>query len=497
MPDRSHIRKFCYVWSWVVLGSLGAMFACGPQHVSGTGAKPAKISTGALPDGPPPPATGLPFPDLQADDWQPPQVIAGDVAALSRALADAGSVTLSLGPRLAAGRWQQRAPKLAASLGATEVELGTPGPLVALVAGTGSMQVQRVDGERPQYDATGIHLDAAAVHARTDQGTLLAIDEAPIELTSWRALPAIASGTCVPALQRLAAGQELSLAMLAPFLDHADETLWQVYRRLVVEQGEKLHKQLDAYATPRDRSRFADAEAFERHLCGHAYWQYLQALDGCDETRTRCPGAPRVYLVGGAQIGIREPSVYLPEGCAERLGHDYLGDIREIGFEAVSIAGAYLDREWGDLAARAGAVAEVHAALEDLCTPRRRRFAAGDLAEIHDRLGRIGTLLASPPQPSPHAHWLVDETVLQVPGVGPVRQLAHFDPGHASVYSQIVAKARGLREFGLGRPLCHGPSGEQPLAVMVVDAASASIQHLAYFYEEELVCGELPVREPF
>ncbi len=483
---------------WVALFTLAcgvSAVGCGPQHVSGTGAKPAKISTGSLPEGPPPPTLGLPMPELQSDDWQPPRVIAGDVAGLRQAVANAGALTLSLGPRLAAGGWDQAGPNLLTQLGAKKVELGPTGGLADLLKGTGSMPVQRAQADAPRYQLGDLATDPATVQARAGGNMLMAIDEAPIDLASWRALPAITEGTCMPALQRLAAGQELSLAMLAPFLDHADETLWQVYRRMVAEHGPRLKKQLGRYAEPRDRSAFGDVDSFEDHQCGHAYWKYLQTLDGCDSNKTRCPGAPRVYLVGGAQIGMREPSVYIPDGCAQRLGRDYLGEIRELGFETVSIAGPHLDRQWGDLAARLGAVAEVHAALEDMCAPRRRRFAQSDLEEIQARLGRLGTLLTQAPQPSPHAHWLVDETVLQVPGVGPVRQLAHFDPGHASVYSQIIGQARGLREFALGRPLCQAPAGGRPVAVMMVDPVSADIRHFSYFFAEELVCGELELTD--
>ncbi|MGB1013575.1 MAG: hypothetical protein ACPG4T_05530 [Nannocystaceae bacterium] len=453
------------------------------------------MSAGALAPGPASPAIGLPFPDLHVGDWQPPQVIAGDLQALAAAVGRAGTVTLSLGPRLTSGGWREAGIELVKSLGAGEVKMGPVGHLAGLLREGSSLPVHRIEPDRPRYDAHALALEPSAVQSRAASGTVLAVDEAALDLADWGALPTIRQGTCMPAMQRLASGQELSLAMLAPFLDHADETLWQVYRSLVADELPGLRKRLKAYAEPRDRSAFRDPDAFEQHQCGHAYWQYLQTLEGCDQSRARCPGAPRVYLVGGAQIGMREPSVYLPEGCAERLGHDYLGEIRELGFSTVSLAGEHFDRQWGELAARLGAVAEVHAALEDACAPRRRRFAASDLEELHGRLGRIGDLLSAAPQPSTQAYWLVDETLLQVPGVGPVRQLSHFDPGHASVYNQVIAQARGLREFALGQPLCQAPSGGRPLAVMMVDVAAAAVTHFGYFYEEELICGDLPVAQ--
>src|SRR5690606_3416941 len=115
-------------------------------------------------------------------------------------------------------------------------------------------------------------------------------------------------------------------------------------------------------------------------------------------------------------------------------------------------------------------VAEVHAVLEDICTPRRWRFSAVDVAEARGRLERVGDLLSSRELAQPQARWRVEPAELFVPGVGPMRQLARFDPGPASLNPTIGAEARALREFVLSRAQCRAGHDPRPLSVLVAEA---------------------------
>jgi hypothetical protein len=197
-----------------------------------------------------------------------------------------------------------------------------------------------------------------------------------------------------------------------------------------------------------------------------------------------------MFLVGGARIGAPEPSVFVPDGCAEIVGLDVVERVRALGREAAEVAADHLDEDWVVLADRLGAVTEVHAALEDACEPRRRRFAPEDLADSRARLARIGAALASSEPPRAGA-WTFEPDRFHVPGVGPVRRFARYDPGPGSPASIAVSEARGLRQYVLSRAVCRGGTA-LPLAVALVEPRAAEVRYFGYLYEEELACAELP-----
>jgi hypothetical protein len=138
-----------------------------------------------------------------------------------------------------------------------------------------------------------------------------------------------------------------------------------------------------------------------------------------------------------------------------------------------------------------GTVTEVYAVLEDLCVPRRRRFAATDVLEMRNRLGRIGAALASEDVTASEARWVLESEPLVVPGLGTTRSLARFEAGPGSVNAGIVAEARGLREFVLAHSLCKAGHAATPMAAVVAEPGRG-VEFFGYFYEEELFCGPLP-----
>ena len=459
------------------------------------GAAPAKIATGALPEGPDAPTHGLPMPSL-AVAWEPPQVIAGDVAALGSELARHRELAVFTGDRLQGPLWARRVQSLVqASSPKTSVGETTRKGRDVFFGADVVMPTTRIGdrgpSEPPLYAAEGLVVREAA---RGSSGLL--VDDAGLDLQAWRAMPAHTAGSCEPAFTALASGQEQSLAYLEGFLDHADAVLWQVYRAQLEAVVPGLVALLQRYEQPRTRDDFDTPDAFETHACGHAYWNRLTAYRACLATDGRCAVAPRVYLIGGARIGSAEPSDFIDERCDDRIGTDVVEQLRELGRQSSEAAVAHLDLPWSTLADRLGALTEVHDALEDLCTPRRRRFAAGDLEAARGRLDRIGRALASDELVRPHGQWELADSSFFVPGVGPVFQLARFRPGRGSASMTVLSEARALRQFVLSRALCRSGYGDAPLVVAVLDAGASTPAFLGYFYEEELFCADLPPRVP-
>lgn len=470
------------VLAWALVTLTGA---CSGRSAAPRGASAVPVAAGPLPSGPAEPDQGLPIPSLDVQ-WTPLMLTAGDLDGLRAALSDHGSIAVRAGGRLRGPQWERRLQHLVGAL--------RPGGTATVTSSADrpfddrSLPLQRTptDDGLPQYA-----WDEGPLSGATQSTAVLVVDDAQLDPGRWRALPARAVGSCDAPMAALAIGQEQSLAELEPFLDHADAVLWQVYRAALDATLPRLSEELSSYEERRTRTDFADQRLFEQYQCGHVYWEYLQSFTRCDDDASSCPSAPRVFLVGGARIGTVEPSIYVPDDCAATVGRDYVLELRTVAAEAAEVATEHLSMDWVSLADRLGAVTEVYEALEDVCAPRRRRFAPEDLAAMRQRLAAIGETLSTSEPSLAAGRWTRVEQSFHVPGVGPVQQVAEYDGGPGSPSEVAVAEARALRELVLRRALCRSGRPPLPLAVAVADDAG-EVGFFGYFYEEELVCGELP-----
>lgn len=473
----------------LVLALTTLATACAGHRPPPRGAAPATMASGRLPSGPAEPGHGLPMPSLDVP-WTPPMLTAGDLEALRSRLAERPRVAIRHGRRFGGPEWSHRIGALVQQLRPQAQVIATEqhaGPF-----GAQTLPLQRAQGDRgtrPQYEWSGGPLAQAATEH--EASAVLVLDDAAVEPGQWRALPARAIGSCEQPLAALAAGQEQSLAELEPFLDHADAVLWQVYGPALAATLPAMLDELRPYAQPRSRAEVGSAAAWEQHQCGHAYWEYLQPLTECTDEAASCGFAPRVFLVGGARVGAAEPTAYVPSDCAATMGRDYIADLRTLSMESAEVAREHLADSWVALADRLGAVTEVYETLEDVCTPRRRRFSAGDLQAMRDRLASIGAALASDEHAHPAGRWTLAHSQFHVPGFGPVHEVARYDPGPGSPSQAAVSEARALRQFVLQRALCRSGRPGLPLAVALVEG-SGQVEFFGYFFEEELFCGELP-----
>lgn len=463
-----------------------ATLTCSPRPAPRSAA-PAPARAGSQP-GPPPPTGGLGIPSL-AVEWTPPMLSAGDPGALAAALARHPEVAPALGPGLAGASWERRADDLVATLSpATRALAPLRAPATEVAGPEAELRTPRRDpagGARPRY--------AAALQVQpgwAGRPATLAFDAAEIDLPLWQALPAVAVGSCEPAMRALAAGQETALAQLAPFLDHADALLGSAYRAELAAFVPEYTAALARFAAPRAREDFQAEEDWAAYQCGRAYLAHVEPYARCARAAEPCGAAPRLVLVGGARVAAPEPPLAVSERCPALVGRDYAAELRGLGRAAAESATTSLGRAWTVLADRLGTLTEVHAALEDVCTPRRRRFTEADVAEARARLARVGAALASDEVGPGAGRWELRDEPLHVPGLGPSRELARFVPGPASVNAGLVAEARALREFVLSRSLCRTGHAATPLTVLV--AAAGQVEFFGYFFEEELFCGPLP-----
>jgi hypothetical protein len=221
--------------------------ACGGNLPAPRGAAPATMAAGPLARGPSEPVRGLPMPSLDVA-WTPPMLVAGDVDQLGAALGGHDTIALQLGARFGGSEATERVEALVRALhpgvaiAAEEVEAepfaGVALPLVREPDDGQARPRYRFEGRLPVPEGAG-----------TDGAAVLVIAEAQLDPGQWRALSASAVGSCQAPMVALAAGQEQSLAELEPFLDHADATLWQVYRPALQATLPRLVAELEPYRT--------------------------------------------------------------------------------------------------------------------------------------------------------------------------------------------------------------------------------------------------------
>ena len=450
---------------------------CSPEPLPTNPAEPVAV---ALPDSPASPTHGLPIVAWRAP-WSPPRHVAGDVDALANALRDANAVQATLATRLTA-------PDRLESVRASLTQLAPAarwsiegGVWSARVAG-GPLPLSRLPGEGvPRYDGASVRASALPV------ATTLVLDDADVDLQQWRAMPAGSAGSCDALVDTLAVSQEQSLAYLETFLDHVDTVLARRYRAGVLAELDALRRVVAPFAEAKPPASVGPARV-RAYACGHAQYERLEAAATC--TADACPVAPRIVLQGGARVGMPAPA-WTPDDCDD--ANREVSDVFEsIAVEAVAQTLPELDPRWVTLADRLGALTEVYDAIEDVCTPRRRRFAPADLDDAAERLARIGRALGSDVLDEA-GRWEVRLTTSFVPGMGAVSELAAFTPAEGAAARTARSEARGLRRFMLSRSLCRSGFGDRPLAVAVFEPGSQTATYFGYLYEEELFCAGLPL----
>ena len=490
-PSLRVLGRLCAGIAGGVFGFV--LLACGQSTEEPEGGQRAR-SFATLPLPPSPPTAGLVMPAFDGE-WTPPMLTAGDPAALGVALASAESWSLWVDARLARDGQGMHLRAVLADLGG--VQVAEPSRLeggVGNFLGGVALPLDRLPlarGGRPRYGSTG--MGPIAAPGGESGGAALVVGNAMLDLPQWNALEAVTVGSCAPAFRDLAEGQEASLALLEPYFERGDAILWRSFRAGLARELPALRKELEPYAELRPQASFPNEQERDRYLCGQAYWRYIDIYHRCQQSAQSCLGAPRIFLQGSLQIGLPGPDTSSLGSCPELLGRDYVASVRELAEVASRDAIHGLDDRWSVLADRLGIINEVYAVLEDICVPRRRRFSAAAVSEARRRLSQVVRELGSADHEVRAAGWVTSEDYFEIAGVGRVAELARFDG--VVLNQEIRAHTRALRESIFDMARCRHPSDEQPLVVLALRDGAASF--LGYFFEEELLCGDLPALRGF
>ena len=103
-----------------------------------------------------------------------------------------------------------------------------------------------------------LELDAERLRGWAEQGdgAVLVVGAVGIEAPIWRQLSSAAVGSCEPLLAALLDGQAQSLALLEPFLDHADAVLASLYAAELATVVPQLQAELAEFERERPRKDF-------------------------------------------------------------------------------------------------------------------------------------------------------------------------------------------------------------------------------------------------
>jgi hypothetical protein len=483
----------------VAAAALASVLACSPNTAVVPGPVAAKPAPGTLGAGPPPPTGGLAMPTL-ALDWSPPSAAAGDIEALAAALARHPRVGLFVD-----GDGDAKpidAMRLAALIGRLAPDTavhpisssGTAGLAEVLREDPPLLPTQTPSGRTQWALPETLELDALRLRGWAEQGdaAVLVVGAVGVEAPIWRQLSSASVGSCAPLLDAMLDGQTQSLAMLEPFLDHADAVLASLYTAELASVVPQLQAELAEFEQERPRKDF-DLVGWERYQCGRRYSQYLQPFVWCVEAGpgATCQSTPRLFLRGSVRIGSVEPSEYVPSDCPRRLGRDYIEALRDPARIAAEHAADHLDARWLILAERLATLGELHGALAQLCTPARRRFSVADLELLRSTVAELGPLFHRDEAPAHDARFLANDGNFHVPGLGKVRMLAQYDGGTGSASRELIAAAKRLAAFERAHAQCVARPGEAPLMAMLIDTRAAKPEFIGFFYAEELWCEAL------
>lgn len=458
--------------------------------------------------------------------WQPASAVAGDVSGLATAVASRGRVGLAVDPRVSESG-QLDAMRLAAVVGKLAPDTAIHPIDATTGVALGGVLLEDPPLEPTVDDATGrvrwqlaeaLKVDPEHLRRWADQGdpAVLLVGPVGVDAPTWRRLATGRVGDCEALSAAMLDGQRDSLAELEPFLDYADAVLAAVYLDELSRAVPELQAALAEFEPADDpkakiRADFDDDGDWRRHQCGRQVQTYLAPFASCvDAASTQtpweraggeagpntgliapCPMAPRLYLNGAARIGSAEPGVYIDPACHDRLGRDYVEALRAPARTAADLASDHLDPRWMILVERLATLTEVYGAVEELCTPSRRRFASRDVEAMASTVSQLGELYRRTEQPAHDARFLANDAQFRVPGVGVVFQLARYDAGTGSAARGLNAGARELRSLGKRASRCAPRPGAPPVMTLLVDTATGAMDFLGYYYAEELWCDDL------
>ncbi len=237
------------------------------------------------------------------------------------------------------------------------------------------------------------------------------------------------------------------------------------------------------------RSELQQASATARpgssvERCIDAYRTFLSKYEVC--FNGPCKTAPRVFSAAGGILGMIDESGAIPDSCPTEGMRDFPAEMRKLGERTMYELLPSLKGKWTDEFVRQSGLETLLAGMKDVCAPRHRRIDEDKLTEARAAVENYLKELKDGDFPS---EWDPSYGKERVVGIGPVDVLARVRPLVSNPSARSINVIRELRAVDR----CVKGT-DRPIQTALIDVATSQILYMGIFFEEALLCEDLPPR---
>ena len=438
-----------------------------------------------------PPDGKLPIPNLSAT-WTPAMIGGKQGEMLNAAIADRGAVMMVLGRNLSGAAWEDRIfQMIKAASEKTSVVARKRGTLDKLLLERGEIPYRRT------LEATGVDVLGRPYYLPKDHmlntewlsrkkalkgaDTLMTVRGLKVDDQKLKELRKRRRGGCDKLEAALAGASYEATTFFEPFMSWADEELQGAFER-------HLRKAVPFWRQEISSALNRGDPGGDEAGCLNAYRNYLDEFAPCMEGS--CDARPKVGLAtDGVVIGMDMASQNLvPDRCPSGLIRNYVNEISDLASRAVEEVLPGLGGDWTAELLRYNALKKIERGMKDFCAPSHRRISTNDLTSAREQLRVLASDLR---ENTPSGEWISATGQDRIPGVGPVEILAQIrakgvDPEEDA--ARFVARLRDFNRCTQG--------DERLLQVALVDVGSSEVVFMGIFFEEQLVCEDMPPGTP-
>lgn len=218
--------------------------------------------------------------------------------------------------------------------------------------------------------------------------------------------------------------------------------------------------------------------------CADAYKKFLGKYDAC--LQGTCSLSPRVFAKAGGVVGMLDEDDLIPDTCPTSGMRDFSAEIKDLGDRALCEVLPSLEGEWTGEMVRKGALERFRSGMADVCAPRHRRIREDQLDSMRGAVGEYLEMLKSEQFLS---KWERMRGIERIPGVGPVQVLARVRPQTVDPAAGASGLLRQIRDLDRCRQ-----GNERLLQAALIDVGTSEVLFMNIFFEESLLCEDLPPR---
>ena len=438
-----------------------------------------------------PPNGKLSIPDFSLE-WTPAMIGGNQGEMLTAAIADRKALMMVLGRGLSGAQWEDRIfQMIKAASEKTSVVARKRGTLDKLLLERGEIPYRRT------LEATGVDVLGRPYFLPKDHllntdwlsskkalkgaDALITVRGIRVDDRKLKELRKQRRGGCRELETTLDGALADAVTFFEPFISRANEELQGAFSKHLAKAVPFWRREISSASNRVDPGG-------EEANCLSAYRDYLDEFAPCMEIS--CPACPKLGLAtGGVVIGMDiAPRNLVPDRCPSGLMRNYIDEISDLASRAVEEVLPGLGGDWTTELLRYDALKRIDYGIKDFCVPSHRRISKNDLTSAREQLRVLASDLR---EDTPNGEWISASGQDRIGGTGPVEILARIrakgvDPEENA--SRFVARLRDFNRCTQG--------DERLLQVALVDVGSSEVVFMGIFFEEQLVCEDMPPGMP-